>query len=230
MDPRWRAFLVLTALQASAWVAFWLYARESPELPRRRFALGLVLGALFAHLGWFALHLDRTHASPLVLLDPMSGYCVLLVPLGIVVAAGGASRKARERYLCAALRALPAAQATARLGCIVAGCCDGQPAAVAWGVGPLPRHPTRLYEMAALSALALLLGRVPARQVVPVAFVGLGCVRLVVEPWRAVPPLGAPIISASWLAAGWVLVGALVAVRRARTRRGVGRRDRLARR
>ncbi|HEV3137273.1 MAG TPA: prolipoprotein diacylglyceryl transferase family protein [Pirellulales bacterium] len=60
--------------------------------------------------------------------------------------------------------AMPVAASVAigRLGCFVAGCCYGRPTTLPWGVvfaqhGPLPRHPTQLYEAAfhSLAALAL---------------------------------------------------------------------------
>ncbi len=60
--------------------------------------------------------------------------------------------------------AIPVALAVAigRLACYVGGCCFGQPTSLPWGVifpgqGPLPRHPTQLYEFAFhLSAAAFL--------------------------------------------------------------------------
>ena len=60
--------------------------------------------------------------------------------------------------------AMPVAASVAvgRLGCFVAGCCYGRPTTLPWGVvfdqqGPLPRHPTQLYEVAfhTLAAIAL---------------------------------------------------------------------------
>lgn len=51
--------------------------------------------------------------------------------------------------------AIPVALAVAigRLACFVGGCCFGQPTNLPWGIvfpeqGPLPRHPTQLYEFA----------------------------------------------------------------------------------
>jgi phosphatidylglycerol---prolipoprotein diacylglyceryl transferase len=60
--------------------------------------------------------------------------------------------------------AVPVAVAVAigRLACFSAGCCYGTPTTLPWGVvfptaGPLPRHPTQLYEAAFhLSAAAVL--------------------------------------------------------------------------
>ncbi|MEX2114530.1 MAG: prolipoprotein diacylglyceryl transferase family protein [Pirellulales bacterium] len=52
--------------------------------------------------------------------------------------------------------------AVGRLGCFVAGCCYGRVTSLPWGMvfpehGPLPRHPTQLYESAfhALAAIVL---------------------------------------------------------------------------
>ncbi|QDU30582.1 Prolipoprotein diacylglyceryl transferase [Anatilimnocola aggregata] len=60
--------------------------------------------------------------------------------------------------------AVPVAVAVAlgRLACFIGGCCFGTPTTLPWGVvftaqGPLPRHPTQLYEFAFhITAAALL--------------------------------------------------------------------------
>jgi phosphatidylglycerol---prolipoprotein diacylglyceryl transferase len=54
--------------------------------------------------------------------------------------------------------------AVGRLGCFVAGCCYGRPTTLPWGVvfaqhGPLPRHPTQLYESLFHATAALVLYR-----------------------------------------------------------------------
>jgi hypothetical protein len=177
----------LVALFAAFWTAVLLYRGDRP----RSFVLGLGAAAVFAHLGWAALHWDALQRAPWALLDP-AGYCVLFAPLGVLLFARSA----------AAFRALPLAFAVARAGCLAAGCCrgpDGQ---------PLP-----LFELAGLVALHAALSRLSDSCVIPGFCAGFGLVRLGVEPWRAVPPLGEPAIAAAWVAGAWVAAGVAIAAR-----------------
>ena len=136
-----------------------------------RFVAGLALGAACAHAGWALLHLDEVRAHPWALLDPTTGFAVLFVPLGLA---------ALERS-AAAFAALPLALAVARLGCLAAGCCHG-PAG----------EPTPLAEVTGLVALHFAVRRLPSCGILPAVLVGFGLLRLVLEPWRAQPPLGPP--------------------------------------
>jgi hypothetical protein len=194
---------------AAFWVAVLLYA------PRRdradsgvRFVVGLVLGASLAHVGWAMLHLPRVLEHPGALLDA-TGFSAAFVPLGLLFAAPWrAPPAARERWLAAALGALPLALSVARVGCVAAGCCHGVPTDLAW---LRPRHPTVSYELVLLAALHVAVARVPERHVPAAVLAGLGAIRLAVEPWRAPPPLGEPVVSPALLGAAWIAAGGALA-------------------
>jgi hypothetical protein len=198
-------------LLASFWVALQAFRRCHPTPGESiRFVLGLGLSALLAHLGWAALHLDALRAQPWAILDLSTGFTVLAVPLGLQLSGWGAG----PRHLSAALGALPLALVTARAGCLFQDCCSGIPTGLSW---PL-HHPTALYEMMGLALLQLGVRQLSRRErfrafVAPWVLVGFGLIRLAVEPFRAIPPLGPPSISPCALAAGWVAVGLLVAAR-----------------
>jgi hypothetical protein len=215
------------AWSCAGWVAW-------SRLPEPRFGLALAVGALLAHLGWGLLHLDLLAVAPGALLDLRAGFCVLFVPLGLfAVAPWGAGRAELERFLSAGARALVPGLALARLGCLVAGCCSGielpafDPSLLygrAYGLAyGLLRHPVPAYELFGLGALALWLKRVEPERVAPAFMLGFGALRLALEPLRAVPPLGPPIVDARWLAAGWLVAGALwwLALVRGRMREAV---------
>jgi hypothetical protein len=184
--------LQILALSGAFWTAVFLYYRREQAGNPGRFVFGLGLGALLAHLGWALLHLPLVREHPWAVLDPAKGFCVLFVPLGPLLLTPWA----------AALSTLPLALAVARLGCLVAGCCGG-----AHG------EPTPLYEIAGLVALHAVVWRLPDRWVVPTVLAGLGLVRLGVEPWRAAPPLGEPMVSAATIAALWLALGLFLAAR-----------------
>jgi hypothetical protein len=73
-------------------------------------------------------------------------------------------------------------------------------------------HPTALYEAAACAGLHFAL-RARPRARAAVALAGLGGVRLAVEPLRAAPPLGEPLVDPAWLAALLVVCAAWLAAR-----------------
>jgi prolipoprotein diacylglyceryltransferase len=184
--------------------------------------VGLALGGALANLGWAALYADRIWAQPGALLAP-GGFSVLFVPSGpLAVAPWRASRAERDRFLAAAFASLPLALATARIGCLVAGCCGGIPTDLPWGMrlagDTVWRHPTALYDIAGLLALHAAARGLPAARVAPVVLVGFGVLRLAIEPLRAAPPLGPPLVSPSWIASVWVALG-LVLDRPARASR-----------
>jgi prolipoprotein diacylglyceryltransferase len=140
------------------------------------------------------------------------------VPLGALVAA---PRRAAERasFLAASLGALPLALAVARLGCLAAGCCLGEPAELPWSLrdaAGTPRHPTALYEAAGGAGLQLALSWLAPSARAGAALAGIGALRLAAEPLRAAPPLGAPAFDPRWLAAFWLGFGSAAAIRGAR--------------
>lgn len=198
------------------WVAVAVHARRSPDGEGSlRLPIGLALGALLAHLGWAILHLDEVSRHPLALLDVSTGMSVLFVPLGLLLVALPAPRDERRRFLAAALGSLPLALAMARVGCVVAGCCHGITSDVAWALPLGPdeqmRHPTALYEIAGLLGLATAVHLLPAGLTASAVLVGMGALRLMLEPLRSPPPLGEPVVSVSLVAAGCVVTGLLLA-------------------
>ncbi len=186
--------LQLLALFGAFWTAIALYARRSPSPEPVRFVGALGLGAVFAHLGWAVLHWPAVAAHPSALLDPARGLTVLFVPLGLLLL---------ERSP-AAFASLPLALAVARLGCLAAGCCHGPEG-----------EPTPLYEIGGLVVLHGVVRRLPARGVTPTVLAGFGLIRLAIEPLRAMPPLGEPMIPAGAIALGWVVFGLGIALRSA---------------
>lgn len=197
---------------AAFWVALLLYARRRGSEGSVRHAVGLGLGAVLAHLGWAALHLDAVRDRPLAAIAPWSGFTVFLVPAGPLLASlprsSGAERRA---FLAAALGTLPPALALARLGCAFAGCCHGLPTELPWGraleADGAARHPVPLYEIAAHGLLFAGLRPLPARAVPGVFLGAFGALRLGLEPLRAPPPLGPPLVPVEALAGLWSALG-----------------------
>jgi hypothetical protein len=187
----------LAALSAGFQLAVWRFARACPAGGLGlRFVLGLAGGGLFAHLGWAVLHADRVALHPQLLLDLRSGYTLLTAPLGAAVAAYGLPVAERARYLAAGARALPLGLASAKAGCVAVGCCG----------------PTALAEAALFLALDALCGRVEPRRVPALFCLGLGALRLAVEPFRPVPSFAPPVVPPALLCAGWLAGGlALIA-------------------
>lgn len=171
---------------AAFWTAVFLFEIPRQRRAAQRFVSGLAVGAATAHLGWALLHARALADRPWGLLDPASGFCVLFLPLGIWLLAPTAQ----------AFRTLPLALAVARLGCWIGGCCGGREG-----------EPTQAVELAGLIGLHAVLRRQPDSAVVPAFWIGFGLIRLVVSPWRALPPLGAPLFDPAWIALGWVIVG-----------------------
>jgi prolipoprotein diacylglyceryltransferase len=207
-------------LCAAFWLAVWGGRRAGPRL-----LAGLALGGLLAHAGWLLLHLDRWMAAiaelpgaglPLLVrgaLDPLRGHSLLFLPLGLLVVmrAPGMRCGATSVQMAAAFRALVPALAVARVGCLTSGCCHGLPTDLPWAM-PLAGeggrvHPVPLYEILCWLLLAAALGRLPERLVAPFFMIGFGATRLIVEPWRAPPPLGEPWIPVQLVAAIWVAAG-----------------------
>lgn len=192
------------------WVAFAGYLRRSPNGEgAARHAIGLALGAVAGHAGWIALHADKLSGAAWQSWLLPVGYCVLFVPLGPLLAAPWRRRSPRTEFLGAAFGALPAALAVARVGCLLTGCCHGVAIEFAWGVeaGATKIHPTAAYEIAALLALHATIARAPRDLVAPAVLTGIGAIRLAIEPLRAPPPLGPPLLPIEALAGCLALGG-----------------------
>jgi hypothetical protein len=200
------ALLQPVALCAAFWTALFLYSRRARPLQPVRFACALALGAALAHAGWLLLHAPvvwpAIRARPGLLIDPSLGFCVLFVPLGPLLLERSA----------AAFASLPLAFAVARLGCLAAGCCLGAPTGALWAVAGL--HPTALYEIAGLLALQGAVWRADPRFLAPLVLGGTGALRLLIDPLRVTPPLGAPIVPAAAIAVAWLTLAGVLAWRR----------------
>ncbi len=210
MDGR---VLHMVVLSGAFWTALLGFAARSEWRPSGvRYVLGLLVGGVAAHLGWALFHAPMVFRYPLALLDPALGFTVLAFPIGhLLTAPRSAGPAACGRYLAACFGSLPLALAVARLGCLVSGCCHGVPTRLPWGVSPhgspLPVHPTPLYEASAWVALFFAVRRLPEARVASVVLIAFGAIRLAVEPLRAAPPLGQPLVPPALVAALWIPVG-----------------------
>jgi hypothetical protein len=186
LDGSWaQSGLLLAAL----WAAVATYRGTQPV----RFVLGLVAGCVSARIGWALLHLPMVAAQPGSILHESAGYTILFFPLGpLLIAPGDAS-----------WRALPLPLAVARLGCLAAGCCGG--VAAPWGV-----HPTPVYEAIGLVGLHFCSRAPGPTGGLSTFLIGFGLERILVEPFRAAPPLGEPIVAPALVSVCWVLAGFLL--------------------
>jgi len=178
-----RAFLQLAAWCAAFWLAVWLHARREPHpRARLRFAFALGLGALLARVGQGLLFEGAGR-----ILDLRDAFSILFQPLGVFALAPSS----------ATVSALPLALATARLGCLAAGCCRGA------GGEPLP-----LFEASALALLHPILARSEPRAVAGRFAFAFGGLRLLESPWR--PPVRAAAATPEVVALGWIALGAML--------------------
>lgn len=162
--------------------AGWAYGSHTRG--RDRFALALLLGAVFAHLGWAIVHLPRVMEFPGWVLQPGAA-SVLFVPLGILLVAPW-----RE-----ALAALPLALAIARLGCLPYECCYE----VAWAGLP---------EVTSLVALHIAARRWP-QHTTAIVLSGFGVIRLLSLPLRSAS-VAEPFVDPAWVAVAWIVAGVLL--------------------
>ena len=200
------ALLQPVAWCAAFWTALFLYTRRASPAQPLRFACALVLGVALAHAGWLLLHAPVVRlallARPGLLFDPSLGFCVLFLPLGPLLLERSA----------AAFASLPLALAVARVGCLAAGCCQGTPTSAPWAVAGL--HPTALYEITGLLVLHGVVSRSDDWRAAPLVLGGIGALRLLIDPLRATPPLGAPIVPPAAIAAAWLTLAVALAWRR----------------
>jgi phosphatidylglycerol:prolipoprotein diacylglycerol transferase len=204
-----RPLLPYAALWGAFWTALITFPGRSQSSEALRLVLALLVGAALAHLGWMVLYLPHLLDHPLWILDPTRGFSVLFLPLGpVLLAPRGVPR--RRAFLTRTFASLPLPLAVARLGCLAAGCCYGIPTSTPWGVQVAAEasvHPTPLYEIAGCLGLHGVLRRVPSRCVTPVFLAGFGLIRLLVEPWRSMAPIGPPVVPPALLAAAWLVAG-----------------------
>jgi phosphatidylglycerol:prolipoprotein diacylglycerol transferase len=129
------------------------------------------------------------------------------------------------KVVAAAAPALAVGQAIGRIGCFLVGDDYGRPTSLPWGVAfpngfppTIERvHPTQLYEMLALLALAALLVRwrrrgEEDRVVVAWYLLIAGLVRFLVEFVRVNPPSGLGLTEAQWIAGAAVVAGGVLVV------------------
>ncbi len=204
---------------AAFWVAVLGYRGDRVA----RLILGLGLGAILARVGWGLLHFRQIFLAPEILpggsglpwrLGPALGYwlgveaglSLLFVPVGVLLSIPwSADREARLGYAVATSRSLAPALGVARLGCVFAGCCSGLPLEGAPAGGSV--HPTALYELLGWGGVSAGLARVAPRWVPGLFLTAFGGLRLAIEPWRAPPPLGEPVLDPGWIAAAWLVAG-----------------------
>lgn len=192
-------------------------------------ALGAAAGSwlLFVAVEW-----GRT-GSPLEALS-RPGLVFFGAPLGGAAALWLACRKLglpAARLMDLSVPALPAAHAMGRLGCFLGGCCYGEPWSGPWSVvythplapaahPPVPRHPTPLYESAALLSLALIfalwpLGRVGTGRRLLAYLAAYGGLRVVTELFRGDRVRGVYLdgtVSTSQIIGALLLLGSLAAI------------------
>lgn len=182
-----------------------LAARRARELeldPARiqRIALiGLLAGLAGGRAAYVFLNWELYRSHPLEILRLDHGGLVFYGGLAAGVLAGVAATRAARMPVLATLDLfvppLVVAHAVGRVGCFLNGCCYGEPTALPWGVvfpgEILYRHPTQLYEAAALVVILLLLTRLE-RKGLPGA------------PSRALPlPAGTVFLSYGLLYGSW---------------------------
>lgn len=207
------------ALFGALWAALLLYGARTPEGDGgTRLLAGLGLSAVLAHLGWVAMNPVAALAEPALVLDPTRGVSVLFVPLGpLIVAPWRGPRPALDRFLASSLGALPLSLAVARLGCLIGGCCHGVPTSMPWGIEPaggeVAVHPTPIYEMGLLVGLHWMTRVDSAERIPGLVLAGLGAIRFALEPFRAAPPLGAPLVAPWLIALLWIATGLVFRVR-----------------
>ena len=193
--------------------------------------LGGVLGSRIC--GALAFELRPFQLREIFTLNYPRATSVLGAIIGGTAAGLGACRVLRVSTLATLGSIAPAvalAQAIGRVHCFTMGCCFGRPTSLPWGtrfasrswssfaIGPVPLHPTQLYEALADAVLAVGLFRHWRNSqdgcTIGWYFLGYGLVRFCVEFLRAdgrvwILQLSLP----QWIAIAFVAGGGLVACR-----------------
>jgi len=197
----WSAGLWVTFLGFEAW------GGAADDLPR--LAVGLVVGAGLAHLGAIAVA-PVPGASRLSQLASPTGFSMLFVPLGVLLAAAWPRAPGQPReplqpaFLTPALGGLCLGLAAARLGCILAGCCGGRFCTALGHAAP-----TRWLEALGLVALACVSQRFARRAAGPWLLVGFGALRLATQPFRLPSAGETSFVPVYAVASAWVCAGLL---------------------
>lgn len=185
---------------AAFWWAVWSF--QGPH--SFRFLMGLALGAGCARLGWAALHASAWFEAPRSVLEAGGGFTLLAVPLGpLLLTPRRGAPQSGLAFRAATARALTPAFALSRLGCWGVGCCTGTPLSEA------ATHPVALYEVIGWLCLSAFLRSASACHVPGLWLVGFGALRVLLEPFRTLPPLGEPEIDVVWIAVAWMGAGGL---------------------
>lgn len=154
-------------------------------------------GMAGAYLGYFAFFWDYYRQFPEEILKlhkagmaSSTGYPLALLTLFLYTC------RSWRPFWPAADLLMPAGalgEAIARVGCFLTGCCVGTPSALPWAVifpgEAVRRHPTQLYESAAMLILFLYLKGIerrspPAGTVSFTAFILYGALRILLDPAR----------------------------------------------
>ncbi len=234
------SFGVMVAV--GALVGLWLFARELrwsglPETALDAAVLGLLCGFVGAKLLYAAEHYgEEPLAALLFSRSGASWFGGLLGGLGGALIVIVARRLPVVPILAAAAPALALGHAIGRVGCLLVGDDYGRPTSLPWGVAfpaglppTLERvHPTQIYEMIPLVALAWLLVRwrrrgVADRVVLGRYFAAAGGLRFLVEFVRTNTVVALGLTTAQWIALSLVVVGGvLMRPQRAGVRQGGG--------
>ncbi len=138
-----------------------------PARVQRIALIGFLAGLAGGRVAFVFLNWGLYRSAPLEILRLDHGGLVFYGGLAAGVLAGTAAMRAMKMPVLATLDLLMPplvlAHAVGRIGCFLNGCCYGKPTALPWGVvfpaDILYRHPTQLYEAAALAVIFLLLTR-----------------------------------------------------------------------
>jgi phosphatidylglycerol:prolipoprotein diacylglycerol transferase len=210
----------------AALVALWIFHRELargslPASGTDAALLGVLGGLAGAKLIWA---IEFRHDAPFLSLlfsrGGLSWFGGFLGGVGVGLWALRRRRIPIVPALSAAAPALAIGHAIGRIGCFLVGDDYGRPTNLPWGVAfpeglpptAVPVHPTQLYEMAGLAAIAFILVRWRrARVADPVVFgrylVLAGALRSIIELIRVNAPVVGPLTVAQLFSAAIMIVG-----------------------
>ncbi len=201
---RWYGLMYLFGFVGGFFVARWLARRRGFKVSNEQLAelvshvaIGVVLGGRLGYVVFYNLPYYLAHPLQVVAFWE-GGMSFHGGVLGAILAGGWYARRQRWPFYSAAdclFAAAPLGLGLGRLGNFINGELYGRPTDAPWGMvfpgaGPLPRHPSQLYEAflegaVLLAVLAWLGTRTRTGGVVTWTFIGgYGLVRFVVEFFR----------------------------------------------